>query len=286
MQERFHFTKTKQFREPMYTMNSGRKCKEKDCRYFRSAKTNYCSQHTPEGIARLAARNAAIQAEENARQRRFNAMKPRWEDHARKLPVTRTRLVLGAVPHEERHGRTHYDDPNTFLLGNDEYRKPDVDYSRYILCDFTNEREVADVAAKYPDFFDEIAFDGSTMCGFRGNLDKNIRIFGLFYTMLHENGVLYSSDCDETKEALLRAGFRPVLEVRLSDLQDTLVDTLFLQGDRPTYVRSRSVPLGIKTTGGVGAPVALGVPGVLPSGGKRHTRRRRRRTIRRRRLPL
>jgi len=263
-------------------MSSGQPCKHKDCTFYRSANKNYCSQHTPEGMARVAARIAAKRAEENAKQRRFNEMKPIWDAYATKLPETRVRLVLGAAPHEERVGRTHYDDPNTYLLGMDHEQYPGVDYSRYILCDFTNEHQLAKVATEYPNFFDEIAFDWSTMCGFGENAYEDAKMYRCLYRMLRENGVLYVSDSyGRSNEALQLAGFNPVLEVRRSDLTHTLVDTL-LKGDRSDS-RNFPVPLGIKTTGGAGAPSsgAGAGAGAPSSGGKRSTRRRRR-TIRRR----
>ena len=76
--------------------------------------------------------------------------------------------------------------------------------------------------------FDEIAFDISTMCDFSGRADTMVHRFASFHIMLQENGVLYISSHDEVyKQALGKAGFSEVFEMRVRDLGgNTTVDML------------------------------------------------------------
>jgi hypothetical protein len=165
-------------------MSSGSKCSKNGCTFFAS-KSGFCSQHDPAGEAERTQRREQdreqkirFQAKEKRRLEEarewWNAMRPRDSNSPKRY------LLLGATPHEERRGRTHYNRPNVFLLGHDLPNRKGVNYRRYIEADYSSENadRLREIALNYEDQFDEISFDWSTMCAFFGgdNLDQ-ISIF-------------------------------------------------------------------------------------------------------------
>jgi len=214
---------------------------------------------------------AARQAAETARRlaeaaRLWTASRPRAPANG----SPKQYLVLGAAPHEGRRGRTHYNNPNVWLLGHEPPREGGHNYSRYIQADYGVEyaEELRAIAEAHPGKFDEISFDESSMCAiFSSGRDSLAHRFRSFYIMLKESGVFYLPDSnEEMEEALQTVGFETI-KIRVRDLGgDTLINILGLRPDDVVLV-------GIK---GARAPrrMARGAPAPAP-GGKRLTRRRR-----------
>jgi hypothetical protein len=95
-------------------------------------------------------------------------------------------LVLGSAPNENRRGRTHYDNPNIFLMDEIETEGP-----RYFKLSFTDNLKLGMLAALLPNSFDEICFDLSTVKAFKTSEETIIERLASLKNMLKPTGTLY-----------------------------------------------------------------------------------------------
>jgi hypothetical protein len=228
-------------------MSSGKKCAREGCNFFASS-SGFCSQHDPAGeperrACREQARRDAVEHEHHLDIARnwWIAKRPRNTNGQKRY------LVLGASPHEERNGRTHYNRPNVFLLGEDPPNRAGVNYRRYIQASYSSEKtdELRTIALNYENGFDEISFDWSSMCAFyEGSRSIQDRLQS-FYIMLKNNGVFFLPDCNpQIEKALQNLGFETNL-VRVKDLGgDTIINMLGID-------KTIKILVAIKRAGGL-----------------------------------
>jgi hypothetical protein len=208
-------------------------CVEKECTFY-AGPTGYCSSHTPEGRERQKVLEEQRQQKAIALRARFDESKSWWASTYRSSRGDKKYLVLGATPHEERRGRTHYSDENVFVLSYEPMQQcTNVDYSRYIQADYSAEAkdELRLVAEKHAGEFDEITFDGSSMCPFSDNVNGTmVHRFQSILVMLKRRGFLYLTEgSDVIVQALHAAGFAEVREMIASDMIGTpILDMLHL----------------------------------------------------------
>lgn len=228
-------------------MSSGKKCAGEGCNFFASS-SGFCSRHDPAGeperrARREQAKRDAIIHEHHLDEARnwWIAKKPKGANGPKRY------LVLGASPHEERKGRTHYNRPNVFLLGEDPPNRAGVNYRRYIQASYNSEKtdELRKIALDYENGFDEIAFDWSSMCAFyEGSRLIEDRLQS-FYIMLKNNGVFFLPNYNpQIEQALQNLGFETHL-VRVKDLDgDTIVNML-------GFDKNLEILVAIKKAGGL-----------------------------------
>lgn len=240
------------------------KCSEEGCTYF-AGSSGYCSSHTEEGKAQSAAKELEKAAKKERNLQEIRQGPAWWRDNRIRYPVGYQvkSLILGASPTEGRRGRDYYDDPNVFLLGREEVKNA----PRYIHADYSpdvRDPELTAASNDYENTFDEIAFDGSTMCTFHGPPDSMVPVFGYFYKMLKDEGVFFLSDyTPEIKMALEMNRFL-VHRVNVAHLRGTIVERLRLQHFDPDL---NYVCVAIKRpVGGAAAPAP-------PQGGMRKLRK-------------
>jgi hypothetical protein len=155
--------------------------------------------------------------------------------------------VLGAAPDEERRGRTHYDDPNVWLLDNHTVAEG-TNTSRYIKADYSAEKagELREIAQTYKGKFNQIVFDYSATCGVHGGSVQSLTDrFKSFYTMLKPNGIFILDDCGQnTQVALGNAGFSEVRKIQVKSLGDeTIISDL--TDIKPEYQRLIAIKGGL-----------------------------------------
>jgi hypothetical protein len=248
-------------------------CSHEGCKYF-AGPSGFCSSHTQEGKARFAARELEIQAEEARKLQELRDGARWWADNRVRYPAgyNPKSLVLGASPTEERSGRTHYDDKDVFLLGQEDHH----DAPRYIQANYTPglaDKKLEAASNTYENFFDEIAFDGSTMCSFGVSSGLMVPIFTFFYKMLKERGVFFLyEDTPNIQTALEVTGFL-VRRVKVVDLRGTIVRTLGFNDNTPVLVAIK------RPAGGAAAPHPL----YGAQGGRRKARKTRKKSSRRKR---
>ena len=229
-------------------MSSGTMCAVPGCGFHASAMSPYCSKHkkeietSPEEKAAEAARFAEAAAAANAAFREAAY----WAVPTGKGGDKRY-LVLGATPHEERRGRTHYDRHDVYLLDNVAPTHSEIDYSRYIQADYgpAHVYSLRGISDKHKKEFDEIAFDYSTLKNFSpGNGLLTTRL-ECFRNMLKDDGILYIPDnIKEYERELNSAGFE-AKEVRVRDILgngNTLPDILYagvIRDDRTIFVAKK-----------------------------------------------
>ena len=103
-------------------MSSAEKCHESGCEFFANA-SGYCSQHNPSRVVVDSISPASVViSNREKRESRREALE--WLNRHSRFPNNEKQkpkryLVLGASPDEERHGRTHYDRKNVWLLGHE-----------------------------------------------------------------------------------------------------------------------------------------------------------------------
>jgi len=225
-------------------------CSEPRCNFF-AGPSGFCSRHTEEGKAQTAAEQLEDAAKNKRKLQELRDGATWWVHNRVPYPAGyRPKcLVLGASPSEERRGRDHYDDPNVFLLGHENRQAP-----RYIQANFNpdaRDPRLKKASTDHVNSFDEIAFDGSTMCGFGGPADSMVPIFRYFYKMLKDNGVFFLSDyTPQIKAALELTGFL-VHRVRVLDLGGTIVSRLAFPDDSIVFVAIK------RPAGGAAAPAPL-----------------------------
>jgi len=107
--------------------------------------------------------------------------------------MAKTYLVVGAAPHEDRRGRTFYENPSVFLLDNraiDFYYHGEapkvVDFSRYTVADFTDVAAMTLFSSENTNKFDIILFDVAVVKFFEGDL----RSLPFFWNTLKPGGQL------------------------------------------------------------------------------------------------
>jgi len=289
------------------------RCIKPGCTSFANPATGsgLCNKHYAEehGISisqaaaiRPSAPAAAVRAERDALLREaggwWEAMRP---PASRGAVEAQTLLALGVHPAEPRETKVRgfFEMPNVFLLDREGKKLgKDFDYSRYIELDWDKEGSLERLSTKVGGRFDQVSFDWSTMCAFRGGPETTSR-FNALYKMLKPNGVLFLSESDpEYVGSLRNAGFQEVREVPVEALGGTLVELLRLR-ERGTV--TGTVIVGIKREGGGGggagaqapAPGADGpideqlrilleiiIKGKHNIGGKRSRRKTRRRKLR------
>jgi hypothetical protein len=257
-------------------MSSGKMCSAPGCSFYASS-SGVCSGHEPEAIERTAAARAEAARAAAEEERHLAVAGNLW---AAKRPAAngspKQYLVLGASPAEERRGRTHYTNPNVWLLGDEPRRAGGYNYSRYIRADYSEGRaeELREIAETYANRFDEITFDASSMCSFFSANPMSLRNrFQSFNIMLKPTGVLYLPDFNEAmNDALQMLGFE-TMKVRVRDLGgDTIVNMIGMQSNAVMLV-------AIKRPGGAAAEASH-------NGLYGGTRRRRRTGLRRRGVSL
>ena len=289
------------------------RCIKPGCTSFANPATGsgLCNKHYAEehGISmsqaaaiRPSAPAAAVRAERDALLREaggwWEAMRP---PASRGAVEAQTLLALGVHPAEKK-GLKHpgfFEMPNVFLLDQEgEKLGKDFDYSRYIELDWDKEGSLERLSTKVGGRFDQVSFDWSTMCAFRGGPETTSR-FNALYKMLKPNGILFLSESDPGYLISLRnAGFADAREVPVEALGGTLVELLGLRERGLT-----TVIVGIKREGGGGGGGAAGAQAPAPGadgpideqlrilleliikgkhsiGGKRYRRKTRRRKLR------
>ena len=189
----------------------------------------------------------------------WEAMRP---PSSRGALEAQTLLALGVHPAEPRETKVRgfFEMPNVFLLDQEgEKSGKGLDYSRYVQLDWSREGALERLATRVRGRFDQVAFDWSTMCAFRGGPETTSR-FNALYKMLKPNGVLFLSESDpEYVGSLRNAGFQEVREVPLEAVGGTLVELLRLR-ERGTV--TGTVIVGIKREGaGGGAATQAPAPG-------------------------
>jgi len=250
------------------------KCTKPGCTSFANPATGsgLCNKHYAEehGISmsqaaaiRPSAPSAAARAERDALLREAGGW---WE--AMRPPASRgaleaqTLLALGVHPAEPRETKVRgfFEMPNVFLL-DQENKHPGFDYSRYVQLDWNKEGSLERLSTNVGGRFDQVSFDWSTMCAFRGGPETTSR-FNALYKMLKPNGVLFLSESDpEYLGSLRNAGFQEVREVPVEALGGTLVELLRLR-ERGTV--TGTVIVGIKREGGGGGAGAAGAQAPAP----------------------
>ena len=207
-------------------------CAEPGCQYYAGEGSKYCSRHSPEGKIREAERAAEAQAwEAQTPARRAKAAKEaakaaKWFNQLPPSKGPPKYLVLGAAPDEEKRGRTHYNDPNVWLLDNHTVAEG-TNTSRYIQADYSAREadQLRKIAQTYEGKFNQIAFDYSTTCEVHGGSVQSLTDrFESFYTMLKPNGIFILPDCGQNTEAALEyAGFSEVRKIQVKSLGDKTI---------------------------------------------------------------
>lgn len=205
-------------------MSSGKKCAEPGCTFYASSNSEYCSKHNPqakEQMAKEAELEEAKEASLKEAKEIFNSIPPpEGREEYRRY------LVIGASPDEYRRDRTHYNNPQVYLLDKEKPKGEGANYSRYIVADYSSEKaqELRTVAKAHAAYFDEMIFDYSTMCGIWYGDETLEHRFESFYIMLKDNGVLYLPECGsgnrDIEYALSNIGFTTYF-IRLNDLKRT-----------------------------------------------------------------
>lgn len=253
--------------------SSARECLEDGCHFFANASL-YCSQHNPEQVAARAAAEvvaaplrAAAAEEERERAREsieWWGTVPRNATNGRRKKY----LVLGATPDEFRNGRTHYDNTDVYLLGDEPARNTEgIDYTRYLVASYSPEHagDLRELAHNYKSFFNEMTFDQSTMCAFHNDGDSVRHRFESLSIMLKPNGILYLSDTSSyLQTALQEVGF-DVRKLRVRDLGPDSLPSMIHFGPE------LEVTVGVLRGMGRGAPRG---PRARKSGGKRKTHKK------------
>jgi hypothetical protein len=243
-------------------------------------------------VANAAAVAAAV-ARREAEAAAAHEINKRW---FKRLPPSKgppKYLVLGAAPDEERHGRTHYDDPNVWLLDNHTVAEG-TNTSRYIKADYSAEKvnELRKIAQKFKGNFNQIAFDYSATCGvYGGSVQSLTDRFKSFYTMLKPNGIFILDDCGQnTRVALGNAGFSEVREIQVKSLGDETIisDLTDIKPEHQLLIAIKGGGFMLPATGGPeewDAPAAgsNNEENALVGGGKRRSIRK---SVRRRNLKL
>lgn len=211
-------------------------CAEPKCGLYATAPTAHCSLHSPEGKAKAAAAALESAAAEKEEEVQLTAA----ATQLRRLPLPamgpKQYLVLGATPHEIRGGRTHYNRNNVYLLGKDK-RRPGVNYSRYILADYDDNKkdELRAIATRYENRFDEMSFDTSAMCSLCYVEQSTAHRLTSFRIMLKDNGRFYLPDASQEIENILAGiGFR-TMRVRVKDLGPESLPSI-IQLDKTTTI--------------------------------------------------
>ena len=248
------------------------RCRRPGCTSFANPATGsgLCNKHYAEehGIsmveasairpsASAASARAAAAAERDALLREaggwWEAMRP---PSSKGAVEAQTLLALGVNPAEPRETKVRgfFEMPNVFLL-DQENQHPGFDYSRYVELDWSKDGALERLATKIGGRFDQVSFDWSTMCAFRGGPETTSR-FNALYKMLKPNGVLFLSESDpEYLGSLRNAGFQEVREVPVEALGGTLVELLRIR-ERGTV--TGTVIVGIKREGAGGGAGAQG----------------------------
>ena len=253
--------------------SSANKCREDGCRFFANASL-YCSQHNPEQVAARAAAEvvaaplrAAAAEEERERAREsieWWGTVPRNSTNGRRKKY----LVLGATPDEFRNGRTHYDNTDVYLLGNEPAHNTEgIDYTRYLVASYSPEDsgKLRTLATRLRSKFNEMTFDESTMCAFH-NYDDSVRHrFESLSIMLKPNGILYLTDTSSYLQTTLQEVGFDVRKLRVRDLGPESLPSMIRLGPE------LEVTVGVLRGMGRGAQRG---PHARKSGGKRKTYRR------------
>jgi len=263
-------------------MSSSEKCSEPGCS-FHPGPSGQCSQHSNEGKQRTAAKREANAQNAARRAARLNADAAEWAQWTAHRPRVnqgqKTYLVMGASPDEHRRGRTHYDNSRVWLLGN-EPKKGGVNYSRYIQGDYSESKagKLRQIALENANRFDEITFDESSMCEFRGAGESVMHRFQSISIMLKPNGVLFLSDVsDEFEHVLTQLGFH-TMTIRVRDLPGTIA-SMVVTSDAIVIVAIKGYSAGSSMTNTVGS-------NMTNEGGRRKTRVKRNRKTRHRNKKL
>ena len=207
------------------------KCRIPECTSFANPAmgSGLCNKHYAEehGISMVEASAqgqriiaAAARAADAEREVLLRGAGGWWEEMrppaSRGAVEAQTLLALGVHPAEPRETKVRgfFEMPNVFLLDQEgEKSGKGLDYSRYVQLDWSREGALERLATRVRGRFDQVAFDWSTMCAFRGVPETTSR-FNALYKMLKPNGVLFLSESNpEYLGSLRNARFQEVREV-------------------------------------------------------------------------
>ena len=180
-------------------------------------------------------------------------------------------LILGAHPHEDRRGRTFYDDPDVYLLDySPVIAEEGKEEERYYQIDFRDASQMAALAFLVPSAFDEICFDESTTKFFNEPLDTLQSRIQSIHGMLKPGGVFYVDKPGHTGAGTIQEGIEIFPSHKDEFLQAAATTGLVLLAeDNDRFPASRYK----KAIGRIEPPATF----VKPTGGgrrRKHTRRK------------
>ena len=171
-------------------------------------------------------------------------------------------LILGSHPHEDRRGRTFYNDADVYLLD----VTPDTG-ERYYHIDFRDASQMAALAFLVPHAFDEICFDESTTKFFNYPLDTLPSRIQSIHGMLKVGGVFYVDKPGHTGSGTIQEGIEIFPSHKDEFLQAAAATGLVLLAeDNDTFPASRYK----KAIGRIEPPATFVKPTV--GGGRRRRR--------------